>query len=203
MRPEQRVIQFALKPTIITSAASRRCAKSRADVALKIYGHRPGHASCMNGGAACNNSTPRPHLGHFPSAVWQGTTTERTAVLRCGGISGSCAVDISPPLPPPLLPPFATSPPPSFSISLALSSRSDTRAHTCAHSRALALSPRVSISLPITSPSLRYIHALPLPRQPPLAEREPEPRERRALIYRPHTLHWMERNMSAEKGNNH
>lgn len=33
--------------------------------------------------------------------------------------------------------------------------------------------------------------------------REPEPRERRALIYRPHTLHWMERNMSAEKGNNH
>lgn len=27
--------------------------------------------------------------------------------------------------------------------------------------------------------------------------------ERRALIYRPHTLHCMERNMSVEKGNNH
>jgi len=125
VRSEQRVIQFALKPTIITSAASRRRAKSRADVALKIYGHRPGHASCMNGGAACNNSTPRPHLGHFPSAVWQGTTTERTAVLRCGGISGSCAVDISPPLPrsPPSPPPplprhFSSS---SSSLSLSLS----------------------------------------------------------------------------------
>lgn len=202
MRPEQRVIQFALKPTIITSAASRRRAKSRADVALKIYGHRPGHASCMNGGAACNNSTPRPHLGHFPSAVWQGTTTERTAVLRCGGISGSCAVDISPLPPPPL---FAATPSFSISLTLAVKRHARIRTHMHTHSLSLPLSftHPVSTSLPFASPSVRYIHALPLPRQPPLAEREPEPRERRALIYRPHTLHWMERNMSAEKGNNH
>lgn len=166
---------------------------------MKIYGHRPGHASCMNGGAACNNSTPRPHLGHFPSAVWQGTTTERTAILRCGGISGSCAVDISPPL-------FAASPVRAFSVpsprialSLPHASREVTRAHGFTYVLFPARSPIVPPALSLFLPP-RYIHA---PRQPPLSERARSPRERRALIYRPHTLHWMERNMSAEKGNNH
>lgn len=162
MRPEQRVIQFALKPTIITSAASRRRAKSRADIALKIYGHRPGHASCMNGGAACNNSTPRPHLGHFPSAVWQGTTTERTAVLRCGGISGSCAVDISPPPPPrsPLPPPFAASP--SLSVSLTLTGKRHTHTHTHAHSLPLSLS-RTPFLFPSLLPLLLFVTSTPSP----------------------------------------
>lgn len=116
---------------------------------MKIYGHEPGHASCMNGGATCNNSTPRPHLGHFPSAVWQGTTTERTAVLRCGGISGSCAVDITPPL-------FAASPAiPSLSRPLnrlSPSLQSDTHTYIHLHSTSLSLLPFTFLLFAMSTP---------------------------------------------------
>lgn len=145
----------------------------------------------MNGGAACNNSTPRPHLGHFPSAVWQGTTTERTAVLCCGGISGSCAVDISPPLVAvshlPLGPVSSLCPAPrnrlSPSPSSSLSPREATPTRTrIVHPASLFHSTRCTFSVPslpyslapttplplFLSPSLRHIHA---PGQPPLSER--------------------------------
>lgn len=137
----------------------------------------------MNGGAACNNSTPRPHLGHFPSAVWQGTTTERTAVLRCGGISGSCAVDISPPL-------FAAASPSSFFLFLSLSlyvlNRFSLPLPRCkaTHTYTYILCPSL-----ILSSSRRYIHASPDSHPYP---REPESRESEELWYigRTHCTGW-------------